>query len=389
MTLHNANRKECTPLPDKPQQQTLSVRISEALRQRLERAKQLVAAMTGEYVSTSEIAKQLLESAREDRLEVVDLLAEPTKTLLGIRKKGQAGQSLSKAEWTVLAFFIQQGLEGYLSDAVSRVSRESLSGMLEAFLAVYELRQGASHKDAYYAGNLADHFLLANGKTTDDREKVTPDVVRRTIGEIRRQMDDPRYTYKPLFIGRNLYVLLEEPTLAPGAEALNRALRPYWMILWKLAARGHYYLYKQPIREEPKLTGDALRPLIPSLQEEGFMLSFARGEGNDFSVLLAFPGTKGPLYPLDGYPKMAEFLAMLAALGPQTSSKLWKGDYFFGYLVESGEAKDFAFRANDNGITLTLSRAEWKAVQELFRRAWQLPDVRLAWEGLMLEYGEL
>jgi hypothetical protein len=32
---------------------------------------------------------------------------------------------------------------------------------------------------------------------------------------------------------------------------------------------------------------------------------------------------------------------------------------------------------------------EWKAVQELFRRAWQLPDVRLAWEGLILEYGEL
>jgi hypothetical protein len=44
---------------NKPQQQTLSVRISEALRQQLERAKQLVAAKTGESVSTSEIAKQL------------------------------------------------------------------------------------------------------------------------------------------------------------------------------------------------------------------------------------------------------------------------------------------------------------------------------------------
>jgi len=376
-------------LSDKPQQQTLSVRISEALRQRLERAKQLVASKTGVTVSTSEIAKQLLESAREDRLEVVDLMEKPTKTLIEIRKKGQAAQILSKAEWTVLAFFIQQGLESYPSDAVSRVSPESLSGMLEAFLAVYELRKGASHKDSYYVGNLATHYLLPNGKTTDEGEKVTPDVVRRTVAEIRRQMNDPRNTYKPLFIGRNLYVLLEEPTLASGAEALNRALRPYWMTLWKLAARGHYYLYKEPVREKLRIMEDALRAPIPPLEEEGFMLSFARREGNDFCVLLAFPGPKGPLYPLDGYPKMSEFLAMLAALGPQAPAKLWNGDYFFGYLVESGEAKDLAFRARDNGITLILSRAEWKAVQELFRRAWQLPDVRLAWGGLILEYGEL
>ena len=107
---------------DKPQQQVLSVRISEALRQRLERAKQLVAAKTGESVSTSEIAKQLLESAREDRLEVVDLMAEPTKALLEIRRKGEAGHVLLKAEWTVLAHFVQQGLEAFSGDTPNSVS---------------------------------------------------------------------------------------------------------------------------------------------------------------------------------------------------------------------------------------------------------------------------
>jgi len=370
------------------QQQTLSVRISEALRQRLERAKQLVASMTGEHVSTSEIAKQLLESAREDRLEVVDLMAEPTKTLLEIRKKCQADHILSKAEWTVLAYFIQQGLEGYLSDAASRVSRESLLAVLDAFLAVYELRKGASHKDEYFLGNLPPECRPAGGKSSEDPEKVTPEIVRRITAETRRRVADPKYTYRPLVIGRNLYVLLEEPNLG-GAEALNRALRPFWLSLWKLAARGHYYLYKQPIREKLRITEDMLRPPIPSLQEDGFMLSFARGAGNDFSVLLAFPGPKGPLYPLDGYPKMTEFLAMLAALGPQSPAKHWEGDYFFGYRVTSSKETDFAFRARDNGITLSLLQKEWKAVQELFRRAWELPDVRLAWDGLILEYGEL
>ena len=117
---------------DKPQQQVLSVRISEALRQRLKRAKQLVESKTGESVSTSEIAKQLLESAREDRLEVVDLMAEPTKALLEIRRKGEAGHGLSKAEWTVLAHFVQQGFEAFSGDTPNPVSRESTIAVLDA-----------------------------------------------------------------------------------------------------------------------------------------------------------------------------------------------------------------------------------------------------------------
>ena len=81
----------------------------------------------------------MLESAREDRLEVVDLMAEPTKALLEIRRKGEAGHVLSKAEWTVLAHFVQQGLEAFSGDTPNSVSREALIEVLDAFLAGYEL----------------------------------------------------------------------------------------------------------------------------------------------------------------------------------------------------------------------------------------------------------
>ena len=94
-------RKELL-LAKEPQQQTLSLRISEGMRQRLERARQLISSKTGEIVSTSEIAERLLESAREERMEVVDLMADPTETLLQIRRKGEAEHVLSKAEWTIL-----------------------------------------------------------------------------------------------------------------------------------------------------------------------------------------------------------------------------------------------------------------------------------------------
>jgi len=32
---------------------------------------------------------------------------------------------------------------------------------------------------------------------------------------------------------------------------------------------------------------------------------------------------------------------------------------------------------------------EWKSVQALFRRAWELPEIRMAWDALILDYGEL
>jgi len=376
---------------DKPQQQqTLSVRISEALRQRLERAKQLVAAKTGESVSTSDIAKQLLESAREDRLEVVDLLSEPTKALLEIRRKGEAGHPLSKAEWTVLAYFVQQGLEAFSSDTPSPVSAESLAAVLDAFLAGYELRKaGANRRDDYYLGNLpADCQPPSKGKDSDAREKATPEIVRRTVAEARKRTVEPKSRYSVLFAGRNLYVLLDEETFS-GTDALNRALGPYWPALWRLAARGHYYLKQQPIRPRPNLTEDAFKPPIPPVSEGGFTLSFARGEGNDFAMLLSFPGPRTPQYPISRYPVIAEFRAMLAALDPDGPTHHWKGEYFFAYRSEEGKEAEFSFRARDNGITFTFSAKDWNAIRGLFRRAWEIPDVRLAWDGLVLEYGEL
>ena len=242
--------KRSYTLADKPQQQTLSVRISEALRQRLERARKLMASTTGESVSTSEIAKQLLESAREDRLEVVELLSEPTKSLVEIRRKGEAQRVLSKAEWTVLAYYVQQGLEAYSEDTPIPVSRESLIAVLDAFLAVYEIRKGPSTGDDYYLGNLPNECRPAKGKASESSEKVTPDVVRRTVVETRRQVSDPATKWEPTMAGRNLYVLLGDEAVR-DTEILNRALRPYWSALWRLAARGHYYQTNQPIRLKP------------------------------------------------------------------------------------------------------------------------------------------
>lgn len=102
------------------QTQTLSLRVSETLRKRLEDIRKLTALRKGESITTSEIAKQLLESARGDRFETVELLSKPLEAVLEIRRKGEARHILSRAEWTVLAYYVQQGSEAFPKNPLSR-----------------------------------------------------------------------------------------------------------------------------------------------------------------------------------------------------------------------------------------------------------------------------
>jgi len=378
-------------MPEKPTQgQTLSLRISDALYARLERAKQLLSSKKGDSVSTSEVAKQLLESAREDRFEVADLLAKPTETLLWIRRKGEAQHILSRAEWILLAHFVQKGLEAYTDRTPNPVSNESLIGVLDAFLAVYELRtERTSLRDSYYVDNLPSECRPAKGKG-DDSERATSETVRRTVAETRKRLSDPAVKWDTFVAGRNLLILLEDEKL-PAADAVNRALRPFFPVLWRLAARGHYCLTQESLRAESTSQDSFYQPPIPSIKEGDFTLSFNRGESNDIYLLLSFPGPRGPMYPINGYPRITEFRAMLAALAPESPVRRWESGYFLGYVAapEEGKGKDYWFRAHDNGITFGLSEKEWKSVQVLFRRAWELPEIRMAWDALILEYGEL
>jgi len=93
-------------------------------------------------------------------------------------------------------------------------------------------------------------------------------------------LSKPATKFAPLLAGRNLYVRFEEENLA-GADGVNRALCPYWPILWRLAALGHYYVKQEPIREKPKIAEEIFKPPIPPVTERGYTLSFERGEGND------------------------------------------------------------------------------------------------------------
>src|SRR6267378_3090373 len=132
-----------TRTQEKAQQQTLSIRISEALRDFLERSKHVISSNRGESVSMSEVARILLESAKDDRLdfrlEVAELQQDSTDSLWAIRKKWEMNQALSRAEWIFLAQYIQLACEG-ISENPEMPRPNAFAVLLKALMAVRRLR---------------------------------------------------------------------------------------------------------------------------------------------------------------------------------------------------------------------------------------------------------
>ena len=375
------------------QQPVISIRISDELRSRLDRLREIMALKSGQSVSTSEAAKQLLESARDDRLEFVNLLIEPSESLLKIRGKVEPGIPLTQAEWTLVAYYCAQGAESFVGTEQGQLSYESLAEILEAFLAAHTLvrRSKKSPLDFVYLRTLPEDKQVAAKEPND----VGSDDVRRVVKHtIQMLKDTSQKRRRPLLAVRNLYTLLGEERFS-NVGKLNDALFPHWAALWRLCARGHYAAHRKPLRARPiaEDSDDFELPVqrgLPSLEEAGYRLDLVREKGNEFSPFLQFPGPLAPRYPVGGYARLAEFRRMLEGHDVTRPFAQWKGHYFSAInMIMENEELNVAFCARENGISFSFPMEHWEVIRSLFRRAWQSPDVVSVWEALALEYGEL
>ena len=187
---------------------------------------------------------------RQTSIDMIELLAVPTDVLREARRKASADRVLARAEWKLIAHFAHQGLEALAMTTPNRVSRDALLAVLDAFAAVYDLRQRPdSRHHAYYLGNLPVECRRA--RPADADEAPTSNAVRMAVAETRRRVLESTGLFVPFLAARNLPVLLSEDTL-PSDEALHLALRPYWPVLWQLAVHGHNAETGRPV-EDPEL----------------------------------------------------------------------------------------------------------------------------------------
>jgi hypothetical protein len=370
--------------PGWPQQPVISIRISEVLRSRLDRLKEVLSRKSGENVTTSEVAKQLLESAREDRLEVAELLADVTVALAAARRKAEAGLSLARAEWIVLAYYVQLGVESHIGVLISP---ETMRGILEAFLAAFAVRRGKkSSRDTNYLSNLP--ILNNEGKPVFGAEAEGIDV-SAAVERLIRKMDGPRdEEIWPQFAARNLYEFLEDESF--GIEAMNQALKPHWPVLWRAAARGHYLVRGFPVRDPSRSTASQhpWGPAISSVFEGGFVLSFATGSERDLSVLVSLPDARHAMYEIGPYPMITEFRSMLQDWDTSEPNSFWRGRWFFGYTAMETTVPPVWVRCQGS-VSFGFTSEEWASLREAFRRAWEKPELQRISGELMLEYGEI
>ncbi|HTW47149.1 MAG TPA: hypothetical protein VMD92_04325 [Acidobacteriaceae bacterium] len=370
--------------PGWPQQPVISIRISDALRSRLERLKELLSKKSGDNVTTSEVAKQLLESAREDRLEVAELLTNATVALAAARRKAEAGLSLSRAEWIVLAYYIQQGVESHIADPISPAT---MKGILEAFLAAYQVRRGKkSSRDAHYLSNLPR--LNREGKRVLGADAEGIDVSTAVERLIRAMKSPDVDEVWPQFAARNLYEFLEEESF--GIEALNQALKPHWPVLWRATARGHYLVRGHPVRDASRSAASdhPWGPAISSVFEGGFVLSFATGSERDLFVLVSLPQSRQAMYEIGPWPLITEFRSMLENWNTSTPNSFWQGRWFFGYTAMETTVPPVWVRCQGS-VSFGFTAMEWASLQAAFRRAWEMAQLQRISGELVLEYGEI
>jgi len=367
----------------KPQQQTLSIRVSDALREFLERSRQVLSSGRGESVSTSDVAKILLESAKEDRLdfrlEAAELQEHPTDSLVAIRRKWEAREPLARAEWVFLSQYIQVAAEDR-SETAAAPSAQAFIALLEAFLAVRGLRlERGAGLDRYYLGNLG----VPEGAGFNERQ-LDPELVPLTAARLIQQLREAPEGPKPLLAGRCFYVALRDESLT-DVTAITRVLEPYMPTLFRLGARGHWFREHRPARsraEHPAVVASA-----SILEQEGFRLSSQVNGQGEVSLLFSV-AQKNLMYPISSYPEIREFASLLERMKPGGE---WNGVHFHAYT--SGDPAEatalLLFRRRRDGITLGFSIEEWECLKRLTTASLRLPKLQPFWRELELIYGEL
>ena len=368
----------------KLQQQTLSIRVSESLREFLELAREFITNGRGEAVSISDVAKLLLESAKQDRLdfrlEAAELQQSPTSALLQVRKKWEQKQALSRAGWVFLAQYVQVACEE-LSGSTRVPCPDFFIAVLEALLAVRTLRTDrGGGLDRFYLGNLGVPAAAVFSERQFD-PGLLPHAVGDLIQDLRRGATSPK---EVVFAGRNLYVALRDEAVS-DIVALNRSLTPFLGILFRLAARGHWIREHRPLRTLRGLGQEA--QILEASSAGAFQLAASVASDGELALILTM-GDRGVRYPFEPYPEIREFESMLRQLQP---GHVWDGVHFCASAEVTGAEGQplFHFCRRSDRVLLTFVEAEWCCLNELFRQALAKPRSQAVLDRLSLEYGEI
>ena len=372
----------------------ISLRLNEERIEVLERHRQMLVEQLQRPVSLSEAAFLVLE----DRVEMVEretaryeLLKNPAESLWKIRQQWEAEHTLSVAEWDMLAIYLQIGAEEQRQIAPlwrpAAPCRESFLALVEAFHNLLQSQnQEAFGKHLwYYFANLDGHHSGIPFSETDEVEQQYQAVLRLIAKQKEQLQSEVEWQY-PGSVGRCLLTAIQSEF---ESRRIDQSLAPYWDVLWRVAARGHWIRHQSPVRV---VQLDSSAPPEPrrfpaGIEARNMRLSFGDGGGEDVAFYLEFRPPRNFIYTILHYPQLVEFHAMLEEFGELPS---WNGRYFRAVVTtneDTGETK-YTLWPKQQDIEIGFTDKEWLRLRDLFRQAWEKPEITERMATLQLEYGE-
>lgn len=383
---------------EETQQQTLSLRISDRLRSRIEQLRSVLSASREAPVSISDAAKTLLESeaAKNEKFQI---LSAPTASMARILDKGSRGRYITQSEWFLLAHFIQSGITWpNVSFEYHATGAESAAGLVRAFQDVYHFRLRTSgpnpDKDAYYVkkldclGSVVYHDdLLACGPEPSQDKASLPERVQVALEQLAEYFEKPSGDIGGVadMVARCLVVILDQET--HNEVLLDQVLRPHWNVLWRLAARGHYCHYKQPVRDfNPARIFGKSNVVSESFTEGHFTLLIQAVEGR-LHLELSYqpPDSLKFSYPVREYPAAAELRSIIAQL-PEIP-KFRNGNHIMATRAEDSSER-FWIIDKASGFGFKVGPEEIATLKHVFGEAWKNTAVHSLLEEMALVYGE-
>lgn len=379
-------------LSKKPRHEVISVRLNEDRLKLLERYQKLLTDQLGRPVSLAEAAFLVIEErvvGMDREASRHEMLRTPTESLYRIRKKWESQHNLSSSEWDVVAEYMLIGTEEesqeppLLRPAVP--SRESYLALLDAFEAVYQNRKEHASKHTWdYFGGLDGYSTKV--KLSDNDAEQRHQAVLKQIAHRKELLRPEEKWERPGNIGRCLLTAIRDE----GVEStrLDQILAPYWSTLWGLAARGHWIRHdRQPVRKAGANEDDFRRRIsLPGAIKGGDLkVSFVPSGGTEFATQIDFGAARRFSYLITRYPELAEFRAMLEGLPPK---RPWNGRHFFAEVSKEKGPTKCTLWLKQNEVGIDFSENEWNALRDIFRQAWESPDLQRWLQELRQEYGE-
>jgi hypothetical protein len=373
-------------------QDVISLRLSEERTEVLERHRMILIEQLKRPVTLSEAAFLVLD----DRIQTVEretslheFLKNPAESLWKTRERWESEHTLTLSEWDFLVIYLQAGAEEHRQVPPvwqSEVpSRESFLELVKAFEALLGGQKEEVYRQHlwYYFANLGGHDAKIPFPEDDAARRL--EAVLRLIALRKEHLISDKGWQYPGSVGQCLLMAIQSET---EGRRIDQALAPYWPTLWKLTARGHWLRHQLPIRlVRPDSSGVMNRQRVPSgVEVRGLGLSFQEA-GGDLSFHLEFRSPRNFRLSLPRYPEFVEFHAMLENFDETLG---WNGRHFRAIRwtdEESGEIR-YSLQPKQQDIEIGFTDKEWTRLGDLFRQAWQKPEIIARLTELSLEYGE-